>query len=137
MKVFFDTSTLAKRYVLEEGTAELNALLLETDIIVVAPIFLVEFFSLAHRRVRKREIKPEQYVEIKAQIHDDIASFEHVTWDNRLLEISLALVEKYPLASLDSIHLASALMFQPDLFVTSDTDLYKHAKQELKYVRLI
>ena len=45
MKIFFDSSTLVKRYIQESGTAKINDLFVQTDQVFVSIIALPEVIS--------------------------------------------------------------------------------------------
>ena len=137
MKVFFDTSTLTKRYLYEPGSLRVQEMLAKIDQIIVAPTFLTEFAVLIHRRYREKDLTSEQMELLKQYMAEDIGSFEIVSWSDELVGHTLDLAEKYPLATLDIIQLASACFVGPDMFVTSDKQLYSYARKEIKSVTLI
>ena len=58
MRVFFDTSALAKLFVPETGTDEMNALLAQAEMEVwVSALAPLEFHSLAWRRDLQRHVQ--------------------------------------------------------------------------------
>ena len=137
MKVFFDTSTLAKKYIDEAGTVELLDLLNKVSRISVSSVYIIEIFCFINRKIRENSINIKDLKFINEKILDDYNLFEMVILSNEIQQKAVSLVNQYPLASLDSIQLASAILAQPDIFVTSDKQLLKYAKHELKNVKLI
>ncbi|MBI4308765.1 MAG: type II toxin-antitoxin system VapC family toxin [Candidatus Omnitrophica bacterium] len=132
MRVFFDTSALTKRYLYESGSLAVQEMLVKIDQVIVAPTFLTEFAVLIQRRYRHKDLTVEQMRSLKQHMAEDIMSFQIVRWNDDLVEHTVDLAEKYPLATLDIIQLASACSIAPDKFVTSDKQLYAYARQEIK-----
>lgn len=69
MKLFLDTSALAKLFVPEAGTAELNAMLSQPDLEVwVSELARLEFHSLVWRRCRERSLDAAQVTPLLAEL---------------------------------------------------------------------
>ncbi len=137
MRSFVDTSTLTKKYILEEGRDKFLRLLEQTSNIIVSPICWLEINSVLYRRLYERTLTREQLNFLRAEITKDFNFFEKVIWADAVEEKGLELIERYNLRSLDAIQLAAACVAKPDVFITSDKRLYAPAKNELKSVELI
>lgn len=137
MRVFFDTSTLVKKYIDEPGSVELDELMEKVSQVVVSSIYEIEIFSFINRKIREKEISPSDIDEVKKEVRVDYDLFETVIFSSVVRQKAIDLLEQCPLASLDSIQLASACIAQADMFVTSDKQLFKYASRELKKVQLI
>jgi predicted nucleic acid-binding protein len=137
MRAFIDTSAMMKKYIDEIGGEEFDNLLLDVTQIVVAPTYIVEAHAAVERRLRDKTIVKEQIHVLREEINRDAAEFHQVNFTKDLCDIALHLITIYPLTALDGIQLASASMAEGDIFVTSDKQLFKYAKQELKKVKLI
>ena len=134
MKAFIDTSTLVKKYFLEEGSDKFDEFLNDVTIIVVAPVYLMEIRGMARRKLMEKLITIHQADRIREDINQDYEKFEKILWDEPLEQAALTIIEKYPIKTLDSIQLASALLSKADSFVTSNHKLFQIAKKELKNV---
>ena len=77
MRLFFDTSAFAKRYVAEPGTERVLELCSQASSIGLAAICLPELISTLCRLVREGRLSGEQYNELKrdllAQTMDAVA----------------------------------------------------------------
>ena len=75
MRIFLDTSALAKRYVQEPGSGELTELLTSnTSEIFISTLAFVEFASAMGRKLRNKEIAEAEVTEaIEALKKDNIA----------------------------------------------------------------
>ena len=138
MRAFIDTSSLFKRYVDEPGSAQLEELLDEkfTEI-AVSPITWLEVNTVIARKVRERSLTSEQAAWLKSQANMDFQSFYRVIWSDALEKTATEFVGKYVLTTLDAIQLASGILSDSDLFVTSDQGLFKEARKALPKVMYI
>ena len=137
MNAFFDTSALAKRYLYESGSLKVQEMLSKISQVTVAPTFLTGFAVLIRQRRCQKDLTTQHVELLKQHMAEDIMSFEIVRWDHHLIEHTVELAEKYALATLDIIQLASACASCPDIFITSDKQLYNCAGKELKSVMLV
>ncbi len=128
MSVYFvDTSALAKRYLVEAGSAWVESWIVlgEGNTIVVSEIVIAEMRSLLARRVREG-LAVEQADAIKLAFSLHVRREYQISSVHRGILLSAGdLTEKYPLRTLDAIHLASALQVRsalefPLIFVTAD-----------------
>lgn len=122
MKVFFDTSALAKRYIQEKGSEAVNDLFGPSKKIVVSMICMTEVFSAINRLCREKHINTTQYVQLKDAILQEFQQFEVCEISPEVIGRSVTLLEKYSLRALDALHLASALHVKPVVFVSSDIE---------------
>lgn len=137
MKAFLDTSALIKKYVAEFGSDLLEKHLEKVSEIVVAPIYWVELNSALQRRLHEKTLTHQQVAAIRQEADQDLNYFNKIIWNESLEQKAVGLIKKYYFKALDSIQLASGILSQTDLFLTSDQGLYKTAAQELKNVKLI
>ena len=137
MKAFIDTSSLFKKYLDEQGSSEFNKLLESVFEIIVAPSTLLEIHSIIERRIRKKTLQSEDAKWIEKEFLTDFNFFGVIEWNDELLEKAIRLIRKYQLRVLDSIQLSAAQLSGAALFITSDKQLYKAAKNELPSVTFI
>ena len=124
MTALFDTSSLLKKYIEESGYNELDELLVSIEQIIVSPTFLLEAYIALERRFREKNLSNDQRIFLRNAIKNDMNDFIQVDFNQQLYGVALGLIERYPIATLDSIQLSSAVISRPDIFVTSDKKLF-------------
>ncbi|MGB7295031.1 MAG: type II toxin-antitoxin system VapC family toxin [Candidatus Aminicenantales bacterium] len=120
MRVFFDSSGLAKRYIRERGSDEVEEILSvagEVGLSVIAP---AEVVSALNRLRRQRSIAPGQYDLVKSALFSDLEDVSVVGVTNSVVAGAINLLEDHPIRTLDAIHVASAVEWDAELFVSSD-----------------
>ena len=122
MKVFFDTSALAKRYVREKGSDAVNHLFGTSKNVVVSMLCMPEIFSAVNRLRREKYIDTVQYAQLKDAILQEFQDFEVCELSPEVIGRSVTLLEEYSLRALDALHLASAMHVKPVVFVSSDKE---------------
>lgn len=120
MKVFLDTSAFAKRYVAENGSGKVWAICQEADDLVVSVICLPELISTLSRLVREKKLAKVEYRKLKSDAMADLADVDICQITPDVLAAVVSLLESHPLRAMDAIHVACALAFAPDVFVTAD-----------------
>jgi uncharacterized protein len=130
MRVFFDTSALTKRYVEEVGSEEVRALCAEADTLGVSVLVLPELISTLCRLVREGRLSSEDYRSLKSAVQADLSDADLCDLSQDAFEKTLRCLERYPLRSLDALHVGSALVYQPDVFVSADRRQAKAAGRE-------
>jgi predicted nucleic acid-binding protein len=128
MKLALDSSALAKRYVLEAGSERLDELLEAASLLAVSVILLPEVLSGLNRRLRENCILKEEYEQAKSQLLQDIDDAEVLAITREVLFLSINLLETNVLRAMDSLHIAAAVYWRADLFVTADRRQYEAAK---------
>ncbi len=132
MSVYVDTSALVKRYIQESTSAAFDAFVAAAaDDLFISPLTINEFESVLHRRLRQRDFDKPLMQRAQTLFGQDIAAalwqvqaFEPAAFQGatRLLrELGL------PLATLDALHLASALHYGCSQMATSDQQLARAA----------
>lgn len=107
---YFDTSALIKRYVDEDGRLEVLQLLRRHDCVTSA-LLSVELRSALRRRVADGSLDKERVAEILKRFAVDREFWALVEITGQVLQSAELLVAKYPLRTLDAIHVASAQLF--------------------------
>lgn len=130
MKLFFDTSALAKRYVEELGSARVQALCERNSVIFLSIICLPELIFTLCRLVREGQIDPYDYRQIKQSILADLGDMDICPIGPEVMEHTVRCLESYPLRAMDAIHLGCALACMPDGFVTVDQRQIQAARAE-------
>ena len=120
MKFFFDSSSIAKRYIKEEGSEQVDQLFLEADSIIVSSICLPEVMSALARRRREKKLNTVQYNQCKRSIIEDFSAFEVCQLSPEVIKRSIMLLENAELRTLDALQLACAIETKGSVFVSSD-----------------
>ena len=131
MRLFLDTSALAKLFVPETGTAALNAMLARPDTeIWVSELARLEFHSLAWRRCREGTLDTSQVSSLLAQLDLQLDEWQVIDLTPAVLstarELLAAHAAQHALRTLDAIQMASfmvALEDGPATFACADQRL--------------
>ena len=120
MKVFLDTSAFAKRYVAENSSDTVRALCGEADTLAVTVICLPEILSTFNRLTRERRLTPAQYKKLKRNVFSDLGDADICEITTDVMNHVIQLLESNALRAMDAIHLACAMTYQADIFVSAD-----------------
>ena len=120
MRVFFDTSSFVKRFVEEVGSERTDEITQAASQVGLSIICFPEIISVLNRMLRTELITEEIYLELKYAIFEDIEDAMIINITPAVLSRTTKLLETNNLRSLDAIHIACALEWQAELFVSSD-----------------
>ena len=137
MKAYIDTSSLFKKYVVEPGADAFDALLQSVSEIIIAPITLLEINSIIERRPRDKTLNNNDADWIEKEFMFDLNFYAVVEFNDTLIIECIRVIRKYQMKVLDGIQLSSAIITKPDIFITSDKNLYKSAVKELQRVEFV
>ena len=137
MRALIDTSSLLKKYVLEKGTKDFNAILNNISEIILAPVTILEVHSALERRLQENTIEPDDAKWIEKEFNFDYNFFGIVPWNEELMDESIKVIRKHHLKTLDGIQLSAGIKAEVSIFITSDKRLYAAAKKELPDAALI
>ena len=137
MRVFTDTSSLFKKYLDEPGSDVFEKVLSKAVEIVVSPVTWIEINAAIERSVRSRLLSVEQAERLRKEVKKDFVYFFRVLWNENLEKIAIEIIHKHALKTLDSVQLASAILSESELFVTSDKKLYQEARKIVKHAQFI
>jgi predicted nucleic acid-binding protein len=120
VNLFADSSALAKRYIADEKSEELDILLQSSKSLAVSLLCLPEIISALCRRRRERFLTRSQYSAAKAALEADLADAAVIALIDEVLLQSIHLLESFPLRASDALQISSALVWQADMFVSAD-----------------
>ena len=120
MKLALDSSSFSKRYVQEVGSDQLERFLESASELAFCVILVPEIISGLNRRLRERIITAVDYQTVKKQFMYDVRDATVLQITPSVISRSVKLLEGNVLRALDSMHVACALEWQADLFVTSE-----------------
>jgi predicted nucleic acid-binding protein len=129
LNVFFDSSALAKRYVEEKGSDQVQAILSSASALAVSVICIPEIVSALCRRRRERKVSIQEYRNAKASVLSDIDDATVIGVTEEVLAQAVALLERFPLRSADALHVACASEWSTDLFVSADDRQCRAARE--------
>jgi len=129
VKTFFDSSAFAKRYIEETGSRIVDDICYNATEIAVSVICIPEIISALNRRVRERSLSRQDYDTIKQYLSGDVRDALIVNLTPEVIMASTRLLESSPLRTLDALQMACALVWEADLFVSSDKRQLTAAKK--------
>ncbi|MBI9082211.1 MAG: type II toxin-antitoxin system VapC family toxin [Desulfobacterales bacterium] len=120
MKLSVDSSSFAKRYVQEIGSDELDDVLQNSSELALCVILVPELISALNRRLREGVLPEGDYRMAKRLLLEDIRDATVLQLTPAVISRSIGLLETNVLRAMDALHVACALEWEADLFVTSD-----------------
>jgi uncharacterized protein len=120
MKVFLDSSALAKKYIAEKGSERILALWQTAEDISLSILCVPEVLSACSRLWREKKLDEHGYQAIKNGFLRDIEDTNLINVVPAIIEGAISCLEGGTMRTLDAIHVASAISIGSELFVTSD-----------------
>ncbi len=120
MKIFLDSSSFAKRFVEEEGSEEVEAICDGASKLGLAVLCVPELVSAFSRRRREGSLTQSQYGMAKRRLMEDVRDAEIIHLTTAVVVSSINVLETTPVRTLDALHVACALEWEAELFVSSD-----------------
>lgn len=120
MKLFCDSSALAKRYIYEQGSESMDHLLQRVSQLALCTILVPEIISGLNRRRREQILSSSEYRTIKKQLLEDVRDAIVLQITPAVISRSVRLLEANKLRAMDALHVACALEWQAEIFATSD-----------------
>ncbi len=130
MRIFFDTSALTKRYVVEAGSERVESLFREADDLGVSVLAIPELISTLCRLVREGRLSSDNYQSLKSAVQADLSDADLCDLSQSTFEQAIHCLERHPLRALDALHIGSALVYLPDVFVSADRRQAEAAERE-------
>lgn len=137
MKTFFDSSAFAKRFVEEKGSAVVEEICINTTSLALSIICVPEIISGLNRQLREKNIKRSDYNIAKARLLEEIEDIIILNITPGVISKSTELLETNALRAMDALHIACAIEWKPDVFVTSDMRQTEAAKKAGLQVYLV
>jgi predicted nucleic acid-binding protein len=137
VKTFFDSSAFAKRYVEEPGSQFVETLCMAATELALSVVCIPEILSALNRRVRERDLSRRQYEEAKENLSADIRDAVIVNLTPDVISTCTTVLETSPVRALDALHIACALHWGAELFVSADKRQVSAAKKAGMQTRLV
>ncbi len=129
MKAFLDSSAFAKRFVDEAGSESVETVCAESTALGLSVLCVPEIISALNRRRRERSLTRGQYGQAKARLFDDVQDADLINLTPPVIGSTIHVLEVSAVRALDAVHVASALEWGADLFVSSDKQQLTAAKR--------
>lgn len=129
MKLFLDSSAMAKRFIDEPGSQRVEDLCANASALGLSVICVPEIISALSRRKRERTLTPRQYTQTKRRLLEDVRDAALISLTPEVLRVSIAVLESSIVRGMDAIHIASAVEWQADLFVSGDQQQIRAARK--------
>jgi predicted nucleic acid-binding protein len=129
MRSFFDSSAFAKRFIEEQGSDRVDNICLKSESMGLSILCFPEIISALNRRMREKSITKKQYLLIKRSLVEEIEDAEIVNVNVEVISKSILFLEKNNLWTIDAIHITSAILWEPDLFISADKKQIAAAKK--------
>ncbi|MDI7259650.1 MAG: type II toxin-antitoxin system VapC family toxin [Thermodesulfobacteriota bacterium] len=131
--IYFDTSALAKWYLNEEGSEDVEKHIQENGPVDISDLTIVEIRCLLSRRRRERNIDPKTEMKVFATFEEDIRQrflICHPLPDGLTAgAVNLLSVHPdLPIRTLDALHLMIAREIQAEVLATADRVMAAGAK---------
>jgi predicted nucleic acid-binding protein len=137
MKVFFDSSAFAKRYIEEPGSDTVENLCAQATMLGVSSICLPEIISALCRLKRDSIITKNQYDGAKDTLLRDFEDISVCNITPSVIGQTIHILETNTLRTLDALHIGCTLEWESDVFVSSDIRQISAAKKAgLKTVKV-
>jgi len=108
---YFDTSAIVKRYVREAGSPRARTLL-RSHRVLTSALAPLEATSSLRRRRDAGDLADRDFMAVLARLRQDRSHWTIVELGPLVLDRAEDLLARTPVATLDAIHLASALFFE-------------------------
>lgn len=129
MKAFLDSSAFAKRFVDEIGSDKVEDTCAQASELGLSVICVPEIISALNRRRRERSLTATQYAEAKQRLLDDVRDADIINLTVPVVGSAIRVLETSPVRAMVALHIACALEWGAQLFVSSD-------KKQLSAARL-
>jgi uncharacterized protein len=129
MRVFFDTSAFAKRYIAESGTDAVMDWCQRATEIGLSAIAIPELISAFCRLRRENKITAKQYQRLKADLFADIEDIAIGDLTPLVLSQTVKSLENNTLRAMDAIHIGSAIALECEVFISADQRQLDAAEQ--------
>jgi uncharacterized protein len=120
VKTFFDASAFAKRYVEETGSQLVDDICFHAEELSISVLCFPEIISALNRRLREKLLSRRDYITIKQHLSEDIRDATIINLIPEVIVASTKLLEVSPLRAMDALHVACALVWGAELFVSAD-----------------
>jgi len=129
VKLYLDSSAFAKRFIEENGSDGVESICASASELGLSVLCVPEIISALSRRLREHALTQVQYNEAKRRLLDDVRDADIITLTPSVIGSAIMVIEANPVRAMDSLHVACALEWGAELFVSSDRQQLSAAKR--------
>lgn len=137
MKTFFDSSAFCKRYIDEPGSEAVDALCGQASELGLSIICVPEILSALNRRVRGGLLPHRQYELAKHHLLEDIRDAAIIDLTPPVISACTNILETSPVRAMDALHMACAMEWKTELFVSAGERQISAARKAGLQTRLV
>ena len=120
MKIYLDSSAFAKRFIEETGSDKVEAICAQATELGLSVITVPEIISALNRLLRERTVNTQQYNEAKKCLMGDVRDAYIINLTVSVIRSSIKIIESSPSRAMDALHIACAIEWGAELFVSAD-----------------
>ena len=120
MRVYLDSSAFAKRFLDETGSDAVRNICAEAEGLGLSVLCVPEIVSALSRRRREKILAQDHYDAAKRRLLEDVQDADIIDLTPSVVSTSVTVIETDRLRTLDALHIACALAWSAELFVSSD-----------------
>lgn len=128
MKTFFDSSAFAKRFIEESGSDKVENCCRKATALGLSVICVPEIISALNRRHREKTLSQGHYATAKCRLLEDVRDADIINLTSSVIGASIMVLESCPGRAMDALHIACALEWGAEIFVSSDRQQITAAK---------
>ena len=129
MRTCVDSSAFAKRFIDEPGSAKIEEVCSHATELGLSALCVPEIVSALNRRRREGSLTAAQYRQAKQRLIEDVRDADIIQLTPGVIATSIEILESAPLRGMDALHIACAIEWGADLFVSSDKAQLNAAKR--------
>lgn len=137
MRTFFDSSAFAKRYVEGPGSESVDVLCAEATDLALSVVCVPEIISALNRRLREGNLSRHQYEQAKQRLSQDVRDATIINLTPPVISTCTTVLEANPVRATDVLHVACAVQWHSDLFVSADKRQVSAARRAHLRTRLV
>jgi uncharacterized protein len=137
VRMFFDSSAFAKRYIDEPGSQAVDALCEEATELALSVVCVPEIISALNRCARDGSLSRPQYQEAKRRLAEDVEDAVIINLTPPVVAGCTAILEESPVRAVDALHVACAVAWEAELFVSADKRQIAAANKAGLHARLV
>jgi predicted nucleic acid-binding protein len=120
VKTYFDSSAFVKRFINERGSDDVAAVCVATTELGLSVICIPEILSAFNRKCRENLLSRGQYTILKRRLLADTDEADIINLSPAVISTAIGVLETNTLRAMDALHIACALAWEAELFVSSD-----------------
>jgi len=120
VKVFLDSSSFAKRFINELGSEKVEEICAEATQLGLSVLCVPEITSALNRRRREKTLTRREYYSAKRRLFEDVSDADIINLTSAVVAACVIVLEEGPVRTLDALHVACALEWGAELFISFD-----------------